>query len=123
MNKLELGQTADDGYMDGFRDAFHSPCVRVYCREPLLPGALVTFEDTCFDSVMPYNGNGKYDAVVDPFINGGIDPFKRFWVMLRPGTVENLTHNFKLASEDEDDWKRQNNIAVEDDDGCTHMGC
>ena len=131
MTKLELGQTHPSTGEPGSRDAFHSPCVLVYCEKGLMAGDRVKFADTCREQVIKWpDGNDDiYDAVVDPFVNGPITPWNNFWVLLRPSLVKNLTHNFAIGDETEDEAKRKNNIEPEDDpnedadDWCTQDGC
>jgi len=131
MPSLELGQTTTDDSLIGLRDAFHSPCVLVECFISLKPGQRVTFASLGYDRVRVAGDPRKYHAIVDPFLEMDTRKEERFWVILRPGSVKNLTHNFAIGDESEDEAKRKNNIEEGDDpyedapefDGSYNDGC
>ena len=126
MTKLELGQTSTETSLLGLRDAFHSPCVAVRCNDPIRPGQKVSFTNEDRTWVESACGQG-YDAIADPFIATPMVGYGIFWVFLRPGLVKNLTHNFAIGDETEDEAKRKNNIEPEEDedtdDYCIVDGC
>lgn len=90
------------GGVAGTKDAFHVPCVCVYCRQELNPGDYVRFisPTEVVHSLIP-------EAIVSPFLKESIKPYKTVWVMLHPDTITGLTHLFQtnitaLEYKDED---------------------
>lgn len=114
---MKLGETAKTDL--GRRDAFHAPAVLVK-NDPnfgqVNPGDSVRFTDATFTQVakvFPQHTSASMQrhAIVDPFVEH-IGPDDYFWVLLVPGMVQNLTHNFDLNQ----------SIQIEkEDDGCS--GC
>lgn len=114
---MKLGETAKTDL--GRRDAFHAPAVLVKFDPnfgQVKPGDSVRFTDASFTEVAKVDGASiaegwKRHAVADPFVEH-IGPDDYFWVLLVPGMVQNLTHNFDLNQ----------SIQIErEDDGCS--GC
>lgn len=122
---MKIGETGslNDLLLVGKRDAFHSPCVLAKTEDLLLwGGCKVKFVDkektlVVAASILDYEG------VIDPFINGVID--KAFWVMLRPGMVENLVHHFDIVDTKHiqlrDMTEEEQDTMWDDSDNC--VGC
>jgi len=123
--KILLGETTEDWHYEetGDRDAFHMPCILAYCHDNDLhvkgcglgPGDSVRFVGDPADGEVESCSKSERHGIVDPFIEETDLKGKAFWVFLSPGLVQNLTHNFKLSIEDDDE--------DEEDSECTMMGC
>ena len=106
MTTPELGQEANPHDQ---KDAIHIAVLPVICPvTSLRPGEHVTIEG------MPTGGPGAQEGVgiVDPFLRHRIDRGDRFWILLYPGTVTSLRHEWShpaLTKDDSEDvaWLRQ----------------
>jgi hypothetical protein len=81
----------------GRKDAAHMPYIM--CRSD----ATQKYDITPGDRVKvlhPSNAfyvDGTYDGIVDPFIEGKIEPGELFMVFLRPECVKQFTHSFTFV--------------------------
>jgi hypothetical protein len=83
-----LGQFIDDG--DRRRDAIHIAVAPVTAALRLTPGQHVGFvREGNLELVGPCDRNL---GVVDPFLTEPVEPGRRFWLFLCPGTVTGLRH-------------------------------
>jgi len=85
---LQLGQLIEDG--DRRRDAIHIAVAPVTAVERLSPGqhvGLVREDDP--ELVGPCD---RTIGVVDPFLTAEVEPGRRFWLFLFPGTITGLRH-------------------------------
>lgn len=84
----QLGQFIDDG--ERRRDAIHVAVAPVTAAVRLAPGQHVgLIEAGNTELVGPCDAN---IGVVDPFLMGDVEPGRRFWMLLYPGTVTGLRH-------------------------------
>jgi len=90
----KVGETTSDRSFTGRRDAFHVPGILAYSAEALYAGEHVVFFNTELTTVRAVSDGG--DGIVDPFVTGRIAPGTLVWILLKPGTVENLVHYFEV---------------------------
>jgi len=90
-----------DGNFLGKRDAFHVPGVLATCITKLAPGDSVRFVNDKMQVVekVPAKEKKKRHGISDPFVPA-IKPGDLFWVLLEPGMVVNLVHQFDLKITD-----------------------
>jgi hypothetical protein len=129
-SKVEAGE----GY-PGRRDAFHVSAVLVKAQPhttSLRPGDSVRFVDTFYHTVHLSQRNDRH-GIVDPFLKE-IKPDELFWVLLEPGLVGDLVHQFNLTTDlpqpqpvhdagkydDEDDYREGES---QDQRRCRLEGC
>ena len=91
---MKLGQNDQEiGVPLGTKDACHVPGVYVTSRHNLMGSDFVRFTSpTEVVQAAPNN----YDGIVDPFRTNHIPPGNPVWVMLKPGVVQNLVHDFNV---------------------------
>ena len=94
--QLRLGGETDKPV--GTIDAFHVPCVRVWCAEAIKQGTEVVF--IAKDRVVPHQEGDVHD-VVDPFA-GDLEPEENFWVLVKPELVKGLRHDVQIEIENSD---------------------
>lgn len=97
---MKLDEPVTNGEV-GRKDAFHVAAVLVTCDHRISPGQSIRFTDTSFTKVTS-------DGVTIETRHGIVNPFQvicftinvgeKFWVLLNPGTVEDLTHSFKIPT-------------------------
>ncbi len=104
-------------YDDIQRDAVHVAIAPVFSDEKLLPGQKVILAPGCIERVIACPEMIQPIGVVDPFLDHGVTPGKRFWMVLYPGTVTNLRHEWDHP----DMPKPEPEEPVVEDDGC--RGC
>jgi hypothetical protein len=83
-----LGQLIEDG--DRRRDAIHIAVAPVTAGERLTPGqhvGLVREDDP--EMVGPCEHT---IGVVDPYLTAAVEPGRRFWLFLYPGSITGLRH-------------------------------
>jgi hypothetical protein len=81
------------------RDAVHVALCPMMAGERLEPGEHVRVEDGDAHSAAAGEGVG----VVDPFLRRPVEPGERFWLLLYPGTITSLRHEWSHpAIPDED---------------------
>ena len=93
---MKIGQIEATGY-PGRRDAFHVASVLVRSDELIGPKDNVRFTDQSFQKVVPSGVEDRH-AIADPFVKE-IKIGDLFWVMLIPGSVEDLTHLFVIRND------------------------
>ena len=84
----QLGRLIEDG--DRRRDAIHIAVAPVTAAVRLTPGqhvGLVREGDA--ELAGPCDRN---IGIVDPFLTGDVQPGRRFWLVLYPGTITGLRH-------------------------------
>lgn len=107
----------------GLRDSFHVGCVMVQSNEGnLKPGQAVRFTNHRMTTVEACRPDKKH-AIVDPFLE---EVGLYFLVLVAPGLVGPLVHNFAIKSVDGfDSYPPEPDPVtmdvVDDDDGC--KGC
>lgn len=79
----------------GFKDAVHVPVVVVQSDDYVEPGARVRFIDA--KSVRVCSESEDAHAIADPFLKNPVD--WKFCVLLVPGMIENVRHDFELNFE------------------------
>lgn len=77
------------------RDAVHVAIISMTCDDSLRAGDRVKIISK--DKVVAYD-NDDYDGIVDPFGEEYISCETLFWVLLKPGTVVDMKHNWKSAN-------------------------
>lgn len=86
MDAVNMGKTFD---ADQGRDAIHVAVLSVVAAENLTPGQHIGFFD-----------DGRVGAastpigIVDPFLKNFVPPGQGFWMMIYPGTITGLRHNW-----------------------------
>jgi hypothetical protein len=86
----------------GRKDAFHVPSVLVTSHIPIIPGANLRFTDDEHTQVESCEYHER-QAVADPFLKI-VQPNTAFWAFVAPELVSDLTHDFQILSEPEDDY-------------------
>lgn len=128
--KFELGKLGSTSDMLGQKDAFHAPCIMVQSLDRLEPGQYIKFLEK-LNQVTICN-RSHANGIVDPFLQFIVESNTKFWMLLNPGTVSNLTHNFLIskniqASADSFEGEccepEPTYVEDNDDDGCKAMGC
>lgn len=110
---MTLGQPEGDQL--GKRDAFHLPCILVTASKngKIEPGDSVRFIDSDLDTVERCDASERH-GIADPFVRHCRN---YFWVLLNPGTAQNLTHHFKVVlSGVTDTSEPENEDEFEDDE-------
>lgn len=115
MSQVELGQLRSGGEK---RDAVHVAIYPMVCKEDtLMPGEYIRPEYHGCENAVTANSETAV-GVVDPMLKRPLRRGDEFWMVLFPGTVQNLRHAWDHEllpndgeSEDYDDY----------DDGC--QGC
>lgn len=99
--KLELGYIQSPK-LEGQRECVHVPCIILRAHGPLQGGEHVKLEAAlCNDHPIPvsveddYHIQG-YDGIVDPFIDLPIRAGDHVAILLRPGKVVNIHHEFDI---------------------------
>ena len=86
-HKVTLGQLIKS---EAQRDAIHIAVAPVVAGEDLQPGQRVVLGPAgAVGGVHPFLG------IVDPFLNQTVWRGERFWLLLRPGTVTSLRHEWE----------------------------
>ena len=111
--KLELGKLGSESDILGQKDAFHAPCIMVQSHEKLKPGQYIRFTEK-LNKVISCDTQPYSDGIVDPFLEFMIPPNTKFWMLLNPEIISNLTHNFQIKSSP---------LIINDNDGCKAMRC
>lgn len=126
MSEYKLGQIYEKGeVIVGFRDAFHVPAIVASSYDRVYPGDMVKFVDEECKTVVGCDVEEAH-GIVDPWADNSGDG-KLFWVLLKPGMTNKLSHNFEVSFEKPlNDSKKYNYEYVrdyvrEEDDGC--RGC
>jgi hypothetical protein len=73
------------------RDAVHIACIPVVAGETLAPGARVTMLDGLAFATGATDGIG----VIDPFLAEVVPKGARCWLMLLPGSIRSLRHEWR----------------------------
>lgn len=76
------------------RDAIHIAIVPVTAGEPIWAGALLKFAPGSQEVVMPCNTRKFAVGIADPFIEGGIEKGRRFYMCMFPYTITSLRHEW-----------------------------
>jgi hypothetical protein len=115
MSESKLGKFVT-GRVDYKRDAVHVAVALVTTwHEGLNPGDPVSMVRYCDDEVILCASRASCVGIVDPFLTRTILPGELFHILLRPGTVTNLRHEW-----DHPDFPKPEPEAPEDiDDGCS----
>lgn len=99
------------------KDAIHVAIAPVTAGEKLIAGAHVSVVNG-----MAWSSGAFYKVgIVDPFIKGSIVPGKRIWILLYPGTVSSLRHEWDHPSFVAPKVIDSEYAEVEEDDSCN--GC
>jgi hypothetical protein len=125
MDPSSLGNSGGGIAPLGTRDAFHAPAVAAFSDTELWPGARVVFVNDDCSTVRESTGD-DWQAIVDPFLSGRIEPHTKFWVLMRPSLVTKVFHQFEIPGKPsvEEMIRRQEQQAIsvnDDDDSCS--GC
>jgi len=72
------------------RDAIHVALCPLVARERLEPGEHVRIEEGEGAAAAPGQGVG----IVDPFLVAAVEPGARFWLLLYPGSITSLRHEW-----------------------------
>ncbi len=84
----QLGRLIEDG--ERRRDAVHIAVAPAVAAQRLTPGQHVgLIRDDDLELAGPCDQN---IGVVDPFLAANVEPGRRFWLFLYPGTVTGLRH-------------------------------
>lgn len=110
---MKIGEIDKFG-IPGSRDSVHVPIILAQSFDNLKPGDKVRFTNSTYTYVE--KSKDKSHGIVDPFLKS-IPTGSSFCVLLNPGLVDKLTHQFELNIDD---------IPVveeEDDDDNSCRGC
>ena len=110
MKPLEIGNTTLEPV--GSKDAIHVPVACVIAGLDLSAGEKVLIGGGVALRLV----SGEPTGIVDPFLVNGVKRGHRFWLFLRPGSIENLRHEW-----DHDDFPEPDPPDPDYDDGC--RGC
>lgn len=88
METVELGQIIEG---DANRDAIHVAIAPVIAGESLRPGQGIAFESGSTERVRAY---GTTIGIVDPFLRESVKEGQRFFMVLYPGTITSLRHEW-----------------------------
>lgn len=111
MPEVNLGNFANSPFRT--KDAIHVPVVALVAAVPLIAGQRVKLVLGSDYRIEPAN-EGHCIGIVDPFLPDEAGAHRTVWVMLMPGSITGLRHDWEhpdLPSTDEEDY----------DDGC--RGC
>lgn len=104
----KIGEVTHDRSLLGRRDAFHSACILAVSENALFAGDPVHFIDEALTQVEWCSRWSTPHGRVDPFAQtpegeASFHPGTILWIMLYPGMVQDLHHNFgvKLPGEPE----------------------
>jgi hypothetical protein len=120
-DRPSIGHVSEDVSLLGRRDAFHVPAVLVTCDIYIEPGESVVFENSLYKKVRRAVFNETRHGLVDPFISMPA-PGKLFWVLLVPGAVENLVHQFEINTDAPASPAEAVSDSTEDDDDGSACG-
>ncbi len=102
-----LGRLADP---KADRDAVHVAIIPVTCSHAKVhPGEPLKVSFGAVDKA----GDGEWDGIVDPFLTAPVMPGERFYMVLKPGSITSLRHDwehpaFKSSEEElEMGWVRE----------------
>jgi hypothetical protein len=116
MSTVELGNLIDDEVK---RDAVHVAIVPATAGRQLHPGDHVgIYSDG--DELIADNGRTAV-GIVDPFLRKPVDKGVCFWVLMYPGTVKDLRHNWSHQDLPDDDVEYREPEYEDDGSGC--RGC
>jgi hypothetical protein len=114
-----LGQLVKNS--DAKRDAIHVAVVPISSAYKLTPGQRV---NVVGGRVVP---SDRMDStgIVDPFLAGAIQPGYTFWLLMTPGTVTSLRHDWEHDSFNPEEETEPVFVEDEDEDTrqCREMGC
>jgi hypothetical protein len=96
---------------DEKRDAEHVAIAPVTAGETLKPGTPVTIDED--GSAHAITGNETPTGVVDPFLSTYLNEGDQFWLVMYPGTITGIRHDWSHPDLPDDDYYY--------DDGC--RGC
>ena len=88
-DNLKLGHLIDGNQQ---RDAIHIAIAPVVAAEVLHPGDRIGFVDPANPEMV--RRHGIHIGIVDPFLIRRIVPGQRFWMLLFPGTITSLRHDW-----------------------------
>jgi hypothetical protein len=96
---------------DEKRDAIHVAIAPVVADERLWPGQDVGFIDNSLERV---GVSDRPIGIVDPFLTSAVCPDDRFWLLLYPGSVTSMRHEWlhpsfheRKTREESEAWLRQ----------------
>lgn len=118
MSEVKLGELATK---EGKRDAIHVAVIPVCAASDLQPGDKIWL--TKYGSATPNPSKGIAGGmapigVVDPFLKGPIVQGQWFWLLLRPGSISGLRHDWTHT-----DFPPQSADDYDADANCREMGC
>jgi hypothetical protein len=91
MSETKLGQIPPESAK---RDAIHVAVAPIVAGDPLYPGQHVKMRDGKGWPAAAGEGIG----IVDPFLTRALMYGDRFWLILYPGSVQNLRHDWDHAA-------------------------
>lgn len=92
--KIEVGTRPPES---GLKDAIHVPVVSVFAGEAnLAPGQAVRINRD--GDAVAADSMAEAVGVVDPFLSAPVNYAQSFWLCLKPGSVENLSHTWTHPS-------------------------
>ena len=96
-----FGKVDAAGWVPGTLDAHHVAAVLVVAGSPVSAGDRLVFIGPASSGRVDIasGGSGAWVGVADPFLDSPVMPGQVFWCCLRPGTVSDLVHSFKISGE------------------------
>lgn len=95
MDNLKLGQIIEPG-REVARDAIHIAVAPAIARGPLYPGDRVDISKEGFAFYVDEGGVG----LVDPYLKEAVSENEMFWILLYPGSIKGLRHEWSHPSFD-----------------------
>lgn len=91
MSDIKLGRILGDNEK---RDAIHVAIAPVWSRQVMRPGQRVSLVLGSSTQVQATEPSQDSIGIVDPFLEGGIAPHQKFWILLFQGTTTGLRHDW-----------------------------
>lgn len=112
---IELGKLIEGTVS---KDAVHMAVAPVIAGEQLFPGKAVRLVNgRAFNWDTLDRNKEDSTGIVDPFLTSPVNLGERFWLVLNPGTVLNLHHEWNHPDFSDED------LAPKEDDWCTTQNC
>jgi len=115
MSEVKIGQLIEDP--DAPREATHVALLPVIATEDLFPGQRVVFMPGGYPYVKGTLDITVWTGIVDPFLTKNVKEGERFYLWMRPGSVNSLRHNWSHPAVPDDDVQ----VIHDTDDSC--RGC